>query len=171
METFGNTSRDDTNRSAIKIAFQNEIECAQLLLQSLDLEYTALTEQHTEALEEVVREKQEKIQRLESYSIHREKLLSQFQGVTITLSGKNKNYQFSSDEELTNLWNKLVEIAETCRDKNRINGSIVEVFSKQSKHALEILHGILPSSSSVSELYNNAGQTIKSSDKRSLVQV
>lgn len=165
METFSNTNRD-----AIKNAFQKEIECAQLLLQSLDLEYTALTEQHTEALEEVVRDKQEKILHLESFSMHREKLLSQFQGVTIKNSGKNKNYQFSSDEQLTDLWNKLVEIAETCRDKNRINGSIVEVFSKQSRHALDILHGILPDSSSTSELYNNSGQTVKSSDKRSLVQ-
>ena len=165
METFGSTSRDEI----IKV-FQNEIECTQLLLQSLDLEYAALTEQHTEALEEVVREKQEKIQHLESFSMHREKLLSQFKGATIKNSGDNKKYDFSSDEQLTSLWNKLVDIAEVCRDKNRINGSIVEVFSKQSQHALQILHGILPGSSSASELYNNAGQTIKSSDKRSLVQ-
>ncbi len=166
MDTF-----DNSNRDAIRQAFQNEIECAQKLLQSLDLEYEALTEQHAATLEDVVREKQEKIQQLESFSIHREKLLAAFKTVAVADKGRSKNYQFGSDQELADLWNKLVDIAETCREKNRINGSIVESVSKQSRHALDILHGILPGSSSMSELYNHTGQTIKSSDKRSLVQV
>jgi flagellar biosynthesis/type III secretory pathway chaperone len=155
---------DNSNREAIRQAFQNEIECAQMLLQTLDLEYAALTDNHTAALEEVVQEKQEKIQQLESISIYREKLLTEFQHADIS-------NQFPDDEQLTSLQNKLVDIAETCREKNRINGSIVEVISKQSRHALDILHGILPESSPISELYNNTGQTIKSSNKRSLVQV
>lgn len=158
-------------RDEVKNAFLKEIESAELLLHSLEQEYIALTQKHTEALEEIVRDKQEKIQHLESYSTYREKLLSQFQGVTVNSNESNKFYDFIADEQLTSLWNKLVELAENCRDKNRINGSIVDVFSKQSRQALEILHGILPESSSVSEIYNNAGQTIKSSDKRSLMQV
>ncbi len=166
MDTF-----DNSNRDAIRQAFQNEIECAQKLLQSLDLEYEALTEQHAATLEEVVREKQERIQQLESFSIHREKLLATFQGITIVENNKSKNYEFGTDEQLTGLWHQLVEVAETCREKNRINGSIVESISKQSRHALDILHGILPGSSSMSELYNHTGQTITSADKRSLVQV
>lgn len=165
---------DNSNREAIRQAFQNEIECAQMLLQTLDLEYAALTDNHTTTLENVVREKQEKVQQLESISIYREKLLTKFQGVSIDNKANKHVYisdQISADEQLNSLWNKLVEIAENCREKNRINGSIVEVISKQSRHALDILHGILPESSSISELYNNTGQTIKSSDKRSLVQI
>ena len=166
MDTF-----DKSNREALKQAFQNEIECAQKLLQSLDLEYEALTEQHAATLEDVVREKQEKIQQLESFSIHREKLLATFKDISIDENDKSKNYQFGADEQLAGLWSKLIEVAEACREKNRINGSIVESISKQSRHALDILHGILPGSSSMSELYNHTGQTITSADKRSLVQV
>jgi len=162
---------DKSNRDAIKQAFQNEIECAKNLLQSLNLEYEALTEQHVVTLEDVVREKQKKIQQLESFSIHREKLLATFKDIKIIENSKNKSYQFGADEQLAGLWNELVEVAEACREKNRINGSIVESVSKQSRHALDILHGILPGSSSMSELYNNTGHTIKSADKRSLVQV
>lgn len=163
---------DNSKQQQIKQVFQQEIECAQKLLQSLDLEYEALAEHHVATLEDVVHVKQERILQLELVSRQREKLLTAFDGVSITSdSENNQKYQFNADEQLTGLWNQLVDIAEKCRDKNRINGSIVEVISKQSRHALDILHGILPESSSTSELYDNAGQTTKSANKRSLVQV
>lgn len=163
---------ENNQQQQIKQVFQKEIECAQLLLQSLDLEYGALAEQHASALEEVVLEKQERIHKLELISQQREKLLASFKGVEIIKGDEQAhNYQFNTDTQLTDLWNELVDVAEKCRDKNRINGSIVELVSKQSRHALDILHGILPDSSSISELYNNAGQTTKSANKRSIVQV
>ena len=163
---------DTSTQQQIKQVFQREIECAQMLLQSLDLEYGALAEHHPDTLEEVVRDKQERIQQLELISRQREELLSTFTGVSISKTDeKNHNYNFNADEQLTGLWNELVSVAEKCRDKNRINGSIVELVSKQSRHALDILHGILPDSSSISELYDNAGRTTTSSNKRSLIQV
>ena len=163
----------ETNKhQKIRQVFQQEIECAQLLLQSLDLEYGALAEHHTAALEEVVRDKQERIQQLELISRQREKLLASFADVNVSkVNEHNQTYDFNSDQQLISLWDKLVETAEKCREKNRINGSIVDLVSKQSRHALDILHGILPDSSSISELYDNAGQTTKSLNKRSLVQV
>lgn len=165
MATF-----DSSTQQQIKQVFQREIECAQMLLQSLDLEYEALAEHHAARLEDVVHDKQERIRQLELVSQQREQLLSSIDGIKVISDGHNK-YQFNADAQLTSLWNELVDIAEKCRDKNRINGSIVEVVSKQSRHALDILQGILPGSSSTSELYDNAGNTTKSSNKRSLVQV
>jgi len=47
---------------------------------------------------------------------------------------KSQKYQFNADQQLTGLLHTLVDIAERCRDKNRINGSIVEVVSRQSRH-------------------------------------
>lgn len=152
--------------------FHREIECAQMLLQSLELEYEALAVHKAAALEDVVRDKQEKIQQLELVSRQREKLLVSFEVVSQGKNNEpNKHYQFNGDKQLIDLWNELIDVAEKCREKNRVNGSIVEVVSKQSRHALDILQGILPDSSSVSELYDNAGQTTKSANKRSLVQV
>ena len=167
VSTFETISSDQ-----IKQVFQKEIECAEMLLQTLDQEYAALAQHHTAALEAVVHDKQEKIQQLELISMQREKMLEKFSGVNISKNDEHSHhYQFESNQQLTGLWNKLVDTAVTCREKNRINGSIVEVVARQSRHALDILHGILPDSSSNSELYNNAGQTTKSADKRSLVQV
>jgi flagella synthesis protein FlgN len=156
----------------IKQIFQKEIECAHLLLQSLDREYEALAKHHADTLSDAVTDKQEKIQQLELISRQREKLLASFDAVNIEKnSNQNKHYQFNGNKQLQDLWNVLVDVAEKCRDKNRINGSIVEVVSKQSRHALDILQGILPDTSSISEVYDQAGQTTKSTNKRSLVQV
>ncbi len=166
------TTLDNSKQQQIKQVFQREIECAQMLLQSLDLEYEALAEHHVATLEDVVHDKQERILQLELVSRQREDLLSSFDGVKVISHGeKSQKYQFNADQQLTGLWHTLVDIAERCRDKNRINGSIVEVVSRQSRHALDILHGILPESSTSSELYDNAGKTTKSVNKRSLVQV
>lgn len=156
----------------IEQIFQKEIKCAQMLLQSLDMEYSALAEHHTSALEEVVRGKQKRIQQLELISIQREKLIAAFTGVSVNKNNeRNQNYDFRTDEQLSILWEQLVDTAEKCREKNRINGSIVDLISKQSRHALDILHGILPDSVSVSELYDDAGHTTKSMSKRTLAQV
>lgn len=164
-------SIETTQHPEIKQVFKKEIECARMLLQSLDLEYDALAKQHAEALEEVVHIKQERINQLELISRQREKLLISFKVSNPEGDDQSHHYDFGTDKELIALWDELVETAEKCRDKNRVNGSIVELVSRQSRHALDILHGILPDSSSFSELYDNTGQATKSSNKRSLVQV
>jgi len=164
-------SIENTQQLEIKQVFQQEINCARLLLQSLDLEYDALAKHHADALEEVVRDKQERINQLELISRQREKLLAPFRSSEAGDDEQQSNYQFAGNAELARLWDELVDIAEKCRDKNRVNGSIVELVSKQSRHALDILHGILPNTSPMSELYDNTGQATKSANKRSLVQV
>ena len=165
----------DNKQQEIKQILQTEVECARLLLKSLELEYEALAEHHSAVLEEVVRDKQEKIQQLEAISRRREKLLASFEGVNADAEAdqnqQNKRYQFNDNQQLTELWSELINVAEECREKNRVNGSIVEQVSRQSRHALDILRGIAPDTSAASELYDNAGQTKSYANKRSLVHV
>jgi len=161
-----------SQQQAVKQVLQSEVDCAHLLLQCLNQEYEALAEHHTATLEDVVRNKQETIQRLENATRQREKILASTEGVTVfNEHEKNKHYQFNGNKQLIDLWNELVDIAEKCRQKNRVNGSIVEVVSRQSRHALDILHGIVPGASSNSEIYNQSGQTQGLISKRSLVHV
>ena len=166
---------ENIQQQEVKQVLQAEVECVHLLLKSLELEYEALAEHNSAALEEVVRDKQEKIQQLEVVSRQREKLLASFDGVNTEVnadeSQQNKRYQFNDDEQLAMLWNELVNLAEQCCEKNRVNGSIVELVSRQSRHALDILRGIAPDASAASELYDNAGQTKSFANKRSLVHV
>ncbi len=168
------TSANDQQQE-IKQILQTEVECVHLLLKSLELEYEALAEHHSATLEEAVRDKQEKILQLEVVSKQREKLLASFDNANADAGAgenqQNKHYQFNDNKQLTELWNQLVNLAEECREKNRVNGSIVETVSRQSRHALDILRGIAPDASADSELYDNAGQTKSFANKRSLVHV
>lgn len=164
-------SIENTQHLETRQIFKKEINCARMLYQSLENEYDVLAKQHAEALEEVVRIKQERINQLELISKQREKLLVSFKVSNPEENDQSQHYDFGADKELAALWDELVEIAEKCRDKNRVNGSIVELVSRQSRHALNILHGILPDTSSSSELYDNTGQATKAANKRSLVQV
>lgn len=154
---------------------QTEVECVRLLLKSLELEYEALAEHHSATLEEVVRDKQLKIQQLEVVSRQRENLLASFDNTNANIDAgnnqQNRHYQFNDNKQLTELWDELVNLAEACREKNRVNGSIVDTVSRQSRHALDILRGISPDASADSELYDNAGQTKSFANKRSLVHV
>ena len=68
----------NNQQQEIKQILQTEIECVRLLLNSLELEYEALAEHHSATLEEVVRDKQIKIQQLEVVSRQRERLLASF---------------------------------------------------------------------------------------------
>ena len=165
----------DNQQQEIKQILQTEVECVRLLLKSLELEYEALAEHHSATLEEVVRDKHKRIQQLEVVSRRREKLLASFDSANgdaeAEQSRQNKHYQFNDNRQLTELWSELVNVAEQCREKNRLNGSIVEQVSRQSRHALDILRGITPDASAVSELYDNAGQTKSFTNKRSLVHI
>jgi len=165
-------NQTQNQKQAVKQVLQSEVDCAHLLLQCLDQEYEALAEHHTATLEDVVRNKQENIQKLEYATRQREKILAATDGVTVFDSKEtNKHYQFNGDKQLIDLWNELIDVAEKCRLKNRVNGSIVEVVSRQSRHALDILHGIVPGASSHSEVYDQSGQTQGYANKRSLVHV
>lgn len=165
----------NNQQQEVKQILQAEVECAHLLLKSLEQEYEALAEHNSAALEEVVLNKQEKIQQLEVVSRQREKLFAFFDGVKTEVnadeSRQNKRYQFNNDKQLVMLWNELLNLAEQCYEKNRVNGSIVELVSRQSRHALDILRGIAPDTSAASELYDNAGHTKSFANKRSLVHV
>jgi len=168
----------ENQQQEIKQILQEEVECAHLLLKLLTQEYDALAEHHSSALEEIVQHKQEKIQQLEMIGRQREQLFLSIGMVNLkhdidtnkteTSQSKQFNDHFKNNRQLIELWSELLNIAGQCRDKNQVNGRIVELVSRQSKHALDILRGIAPTTS---DLYDNAGQSKSFSSKRTLVHV
>jgi flagellar biosynthesis/type III secretory pathway chaperone len=148
---------------------QREIAAVNKLLHSLEQEYAALADNHTAALETVVQEKQNEIRELELIGKQRESLMTTLRGGK-KLSADN-DAAFKDNSELAALWHELVALAGQCRDKNRINGSIVDTVSRQSRQALDVLHGITPQLSSAIGLYDQFGHATISSEKRSLTQV
>ena len=73
---------------------------------------------------------------------------------------------FKGNKQLSVLWEELVFLAEKCQKKNRINGSIVDLVSRQSQHALDILRGISPGA----ELYDYSGHARQFIETHSLTK-
>ncbi len=148
---------------------QSEIEAMNRLKLSLEHEYDSLALSHSENLETVVYEKQNEIRELERLGKQREQLMAAMNiSDTELSSGHNP---FAENTQLHDLWSQLVSLAEQCRDKNRINGSIVDSVARQTKYALDILHGISPANTGNANLYDQTGHATSSSVKRTLTQV
>jgi len=161
--------QEDVKRQELVLLLQREVNQVQNLMHSLEEEYAALAEQHTATLEEVVRKKQETIRELEHIGQQRESLLSSMNTSTEEQL-YNAGHKSTGNKQLSALWNELVLLAEKCQEMNRINGSIVELVSRQSRHALDILHGISPNISSRPELYDQSGYKTISAETHSLTK-
>lgn len=166
MMNFGNDKQ-----AVVRSVLESEVECVRELLRSLDAEYDALAEKQTTELEEIVRKKQETILQLESISRQREELFASIEGLSVDGNDGKKHYQFNGNKQLITLWNELVDVAELCRNKNRINGGIVDLVTRQSRQALDLLHGIAPDTASTSSIYDHSGQTRHYPNKRTLIHV
>ena len=156
----------------LELLLQREINQLQQLMHELEEEYAALAEQHTATLEDIVRKKQETIRELERVGQQRETLLASMNTTTeeqLKLSVHQSGTP-RPNNQLSGLWNELVLLAEKCQEMNRINGSIVELVSRQSRHALEILHGISPKLSAKPELYDQSGYKTISAETHSLTK-
>lgn len=161
--------QDDIKQQELVLLLQREVNYVQNLMHSLEQEYAALAEQHTTTLEEVVGKKQETIRELEHIGKQREALLAAMNTSTEEQLNNAANTSTSS-KQLSALWNELVLLAEKCQEMNRINGSIVELVSRQSRHAIDILHGISPNISTRPELYDQSGYKTISAETHSLTK-
>ena len=163
----------DDRQQELVLLLQREVNQVQNLMHSLEEEYAALAEQHTATLEDVVRKKQAAIRELEHIGKQRETLLASMN--TSTEEQLNNAIHGAGadrlNQSLSALWKELVILAEKCQEMNRINGSIVELVSRQSRHALDILHGISPSVTSQPELYDQSGYKTIAAETHSLTKV
>jgi len=159
----------DPRQNELILLLKHEVSQVQNLMHSLEEEYAALAEQHTSTLEEVVRRKQDTIRELEQIGLQRETLLASMNSSTEEQLGLASRASDSSNQ-LSVLWNELVSLAEKCQEMNRVNGSIVELVSRQSRQALDILHGISPNVVSRPELYDQSGYKTVSAETHSLTK-
>lgn len=148
---------------------KQEIGMLSRLLQSLEQEYVALADRESAQLEKVVQQKLTEITQLENISRQREIMMADMGIEPLALSATLSS--FESDNHLAILWQQLARLAQQCRHKNRINGSIVETASRHFREALEILRGMgSGNTSSGGTVYDQHGQTAVPTTSRSLTQ-
>jgi len=132
-----------------------EINYTGALLETLNREIEILVARDVSALESFTAEKVELINQLKSIAEQRETLLAELDGEPL-----------ETDDQAAALWQDLLSLAAHCREKNHINGSIIEMGYRQSQQALDILQG----ASRKPELYDHAGQTTRSGKSSTLAR-
>jgi len=150
---------------ALHQALQLEISCARQMLAALTDESEALGTREPEKLETATQIKHQKMQQLEQAGKERDRVLA---------TSASSQPPFTDNQALNVLWTELMQLAEQCQQLNRVNGSIIERGYQQSRHALDILHGLDGTANTLTnnlDGYNQNGQTTYSKRSRSIAQV
>ena len=134
---------------------EGEIGYTGKLLDTLNRETEILVARDIPALESCTAEKLEWITRLKSTAEQREALLTVLDGEPL-----------KTDDQAAALWQDLMSLAASCRERNHINGSIIETGYRQSQQALDILQG----TPRKAELYDHAGHTTRSGKSSTLAR-
>lgn len=108
---------------------QEQIRCAEAMLEALDRENQALLEGNTDGLNLVGTEKVELIESLESLERER-RLMAQVPDAEDPLNGAEQTH-----------WRRLLEVMNECRKRNERNGALVNLRREQVDQALRILRG------------------------------
>ena len=150
---------------ALHQALQLEISCARQMLAALTDESEALGTREPEKLETATQIKHQKMQQLEQAGKERDRVLA---------TSASSQPPFTDNQALNVLWTELMQLAQQCQQLNRVNGSIIERGYQQSRHALDILHGLDGTTNTLTnnlDGYNQNGQTTYSKRSRSIAQV
>ena len=149
---------------------QREIELTRALNIALGIEFDALSAPDTMGLENIVAEKREIISALETMGKQREAQLKALGVLENTNTAHEVQRVFNSTRQLSDQWNELLQLAADCQEKNRINGSIVELGVRHSIQALEILRGNITGGDAIVNIYDHSGHTSNDAEKRSIAQ-
>ena len=161
MHATENTSQHDM------IAVLNQEICATTqLIEALMAERKSIIGADTSALESAVRDKEQGLEKLHELESQRLSLIDAAgyspnpDGMVIYLQ------QNRSSGEIFKLWQQLLMQATGCRDQNRENYQLVEMYSRHTHQALCILRGEDPGQ----EVYGPAGIAHDQHDRRSLAK-
>ncbi len=151
----------DCQRELADILSEEEL-CLSRLKTSLEQEQTALEKRRGEALEEAVQHKRAALEETARLHRRRSTLLKQYgfpddeAGVLQCIERCNP----SLSRELRPLWKRLHTLIEQCRDRNLVNGRILELNRTALQQTLAILtNGMQPV-----ELYSSQGFSSRQKD-------
>ncbi len=147
-----------------------EIACAEDLYRALTGEAEALGQHSAERLEAAVSDKVEKLQRMENAGTERHRQLDRLNR-HVTDPGKRLQPPFSAVPRLHRHWQALMDIAGRCQQLNQVNGQLVALSQRQSRHALEIIQGLGKTAENPSTLYNESGKTASTRHSHKLASV
>ena len=160
-------STENTNQHDMIEVINQEICATTQLIEALMAERKSIIGADTAALESAVRDKQRGLEKLHEVEMQRLSL-KETAGYSPNPDGMQSYLQQNrSSGEIFILWQQLLMQAASCRDQNRENYQLVEMYSRHTHQALCILRGEDP----VQEVYGPAGIARDQHDRRSLAKV
>ena len=134
-------TRPDISQARMCKLLEQELAVSQQLKQLLAAEQAAITDHDIPAFEEIIASKQATLEHLTAHEKARLFLL-QSNGIKHGPEGMKDYIDNGHDDGLVaDLWQQLLCIASDCRDHNRKNHQLVELFSTHTRKALCILRG------------------------------
>jgi flagellar biosynthesis/type III secretory pathway chaperone len=143
---------------------EQELAVSRQLKQLLAAEQAAITNHDIPAFEEIIASKQGTLEHLAAHEKARLFLL-QSNGIKNGPEGMEDYIDSCQDNGLVaDLWQQLLSIAGDCRDHNRKNHQLVELFSVHTRKALCILRG----ETTEQNVYGPGGDTSERHENRSI---
>lgn len=141
-----------------------ELQLFQRLLELLESEKSALTDNNVELLESTTHAKTAVVQELADYGHQRTQLLKSKptldqQGITDFLE------VYASKQDVLN-WQQLLSAARLAQENNRLNGLLINQISIRTQNALNVLHG---SENRSTSLYDPKGQNTTTRRQRTII--
>lgn len=118
-----------------------EIDCARILLQTLERENQALTRGEVEEIEAVSALKQQQMQQLQQLLLMRDRFLEHHDLTPGKPGTEQLLERFGQPDNARALWQDLQELAARLREQNEINGGIVALGHQHVRQALDLLTG------------------------------
>lgn len=157
---------ENTNQHDMREVLNQEICATAQLIEALTAERKSTIGADTAALESAVRDKEQGLEQL--HSLEKQRLsLMEAAGYSPSPDGMEMYMQQDQSRgEIFKLWQQLLVQAANCRDQNRENYQLVEMYSRHTHQALCILRGEDPGQ----EVYGPAGISRDQHERRSLAK-
>lgn len=157
-------TRPDISQARMCKLLEQELAVSRQLKQLLAAEQAAITNHDILAFEEIIASKQGTLEHLAAHEKARLFLL-QSNGIKNGPEGMEDYIDSCQDNGLVaDLWQQLLSIAGDCRDHNRKNHQLVELFSVHTRKALCILRG----ETTEQNVYGPGGDTSERHENRSI---
>lgn len=158
------TNTPGKSRTRMSKLLEQELAVSKQLKKLLIAEQKAITDRDIPAFEEIIDKKRIVLERLAPYEQARIFLLESdgIEHGPESMDGFIK--KCGDDGSLSELWKRLSVIATDCRDHNRQNHQLVELFSAHTRKALCVLRG----ETMETNVYGPDGDTSDAHENRSI---
>jgi flagella synthesis protein FlgN len=161
------TAKPGISVTRMSTILNQELDASTQLKQLLATEKQAITERDIPAFEATMDKKRLLLERFAQYEQERISLLESGGIIHGTDSMDEYIKKYHADDRLRDLWQQLLSVAADCRDHNRQNHQLVELFSAHTNKALRVLRG----ESTDQNVYGPDGDTNDPHENRSIVIV